>query len=257
MTTLGQVKINGEYDLIDTSDPDDSVDDEGVGTRWLNYTSGQSFVQTATDPAVWEQTDKALDFKVTAMLAPTFNRVFQLCWRALSRQRQSDIDTVPDSINRTTEYLLYTYTSLFADWTIDTDSIAVDDVDDISGSLEDFEYEDEVYIYGSSRNDGIHSIASVDGAGLTFAAPLVGTGERFLVSLVDTPEDLELIVGRMVWFDVEMRAKRYGLSSERIGTYSYNVGDRDVGGLRYPVDVVAGIDSYLNHGPIADVVTVP
>jgi hypothetical protein len=55
----------------------------------------------------------------------------------------------------------------------------------------------------------------------------------------------------MIYYDVVLRNDRLGLQTERIGTYSYTRTER-IGGVEYPTDVAAGIESYLNGGPIAD-----
>lgn len=251
MTTLGQVKLNGEYDVVDSFDPE--YEDIGIGTRWLNVDSGESFEQTDATPT-WVQIETALDAKIEQVRAATFKRVFRECVQTLAVQRQVALQESPDTITRNDLYYLSIYVSMYAEWTIATPSISSDD---IVGLLEDFEYEDYVWIQGSKRNDGLYSIESVDADGLTFDEALSGTADRFVVLLVTDPVDLDIIIGRMVWYDVTERAKRLGLSSERIGTYSYTLADELIGGLRYPTDVVAGIDSYLNAAPLVDVDYIP
>ena len=254
MTTRADVKIHGEYDWIATIDPTSSekAPAYAAGERWLNDVSGESFVLTDATSGTWTQIETALDAKITRVLAETYGRVLKECFPALMLQRQIALAESPGTITRTALYYLGTYTSLYALWTLSGSSIAVDDLDDIVGDLEDMEYEDEIYIYGSKRNDGRKTIASVDAAGLTFDQAIEGAEpDRFMVALIHVSAALDAIVGRMVWYDVTIRAQGLGTKSEKIGTYSYTKFDT-VAGIDYPRDVVAGLDSFLNAGPIAD-----
>lgn len=251
MTTLGQVKINGQYDTVSSVDPTtaEKAPDYEAGHRWLNLDTGESFVLSDAAAGTWTQIETSLDARINAVLPGTFKRVIDECIPRLCVTRQVALETAPDSITKTAFWYLQAYVSIFAEWTVSGASI---ESDDITGDLEDFEYEDAVYIYGSRRNDGVHTIESVDAEGLTFSDALIDPGSHALVLLVLIPVDLKFLIGRMVWFDVQLRAERFGLASERIGTYSYNVATETVGGMAYPADVVAGIGSYLDDSPIAD-----
>lgn len=250
MTTRADVKLNGEYEWIENADPTVAEKEPvySAGDRWLSLDSGNSFVLTDAAAGTWTRFETALDAKIDAVLAGTYKRIVAECWQAFATRRNVELEESPDTITRTALYYLNTYVAMYADWTIDGAEISSES---IVGSLEDFEYEDLVYIYGSKRNDGTHEIASVDAKGLTFDADLVGEGERFLVLLAKVPTDFDAIVARMVYYDVVIRPQRYGLQSERIGTYSYTASER-VAGIEYPSDIVAGLGSYLNAGPIAD-----
>jgi len=246
MTTRYQAKINGDYEIIQADTPATTFAD---GTRWLQTTTGDSYTLSS---GAWVQIETAIDAKIDLMLTPTYSRVVADCIASLSTQRHDELDEAPDTISYNSLWYLDAYVSVYADWTISGASISVDDADDIVGSVDDFEYEDYAYIYGSRRNDGVVQVESVDPAGLTFGETLVDGDDRFVVLMVAQPVDLDLIVGRMVYYDAVTRQSRGGLKSEKIGTYSYTIDDRLVGGLRYPPDVVAGIDNYLDAGPIAD-----
>lgn len=257
MTTRVQVKLNGNYDTITNADPVAQGPPQYLdGHRWLNNLTGDSFELTDADGIIWTQIETALDAKIDAALAPTFNRVFNECIPVLLRQRQVALDESPDTITRNDLYYLVTYISLYADWTIAGAAFSVDDVDDIVGDLEDFEYEDNVYIFGTRRNNGIKGIESVDAAGLTFDTVGVGTGDRAVIALADVPTDLELIVGRMIWYDIVLKLDGLGLSSEKTGTYGIVTQFR-LGSFQYPQDVVSGLDAYLSKSPIADQEWIP
>lgn len=246
MTTLYQVKINGTYDIIQGTTPATTFAD---GTRWLDSVTGLSYELSS---GAWVQIETALDAKINLMLDSTYSRVVADCIASLSTPRQAELEDAPDTISYNSLWFLNTYVSVYSDWTISGASISVSDADDIVGSVDDFEYEDYAYIYGSRRNDRVHQVESVDTAGLTFGSPLVDGDDSFVVLMVAQPVDLDLIVGRMIYYDVVTRPGRAGIVSERIGSYSYTLEDRMIGGLRYPSDVVAGIDTYLDSGPIVD-----
>jgi hypothetical protein len=246
MTTRYQAKINGGYDIIQADTPATTFAD---GTRWLQTTTGDSYTLSS---GAWVQIETAIDAKIDLMLTPTYSRVVADCIASLSTQRHDELDDAPDTISYNALWYLNAYVSVYADWTISGASISVTDADDIVGSVDDFEYEDYAYIYGSRRNDGVHQVESVDAAGLTFGATLVDGDDSFVVLMVAQPVDLDLIVGRMIYYDVVTRPGLTGIVSERIGSYSYTLEDRTIGGLRYPSDVVAGIDTYLDSGPIVD-----
>jgi hypothetical protein len=256
MTTLAQVKINGQYDRVEAVDPVDATDDIAVGTRWLNVATGESFEQTASGPSVWEQIELALDAQINQVLQPTYNRIISECRDALLKPRDEVLEESPATIAKTAYWYLTRYHSIYGDWVFSGATITIDgaDPDSIVGNLEDLEDGDEVFIIGSKRNDGVHTISTVDTAGLTFTANLSGTNnDRFVIALAQIPEDLNRIIGRMVYYDVELRNDRLGLQRESIGNYSYQLSDDAIiGGLSYPHTVAAGIDSYLGIGPIAD-----
>jgi hypothetical protein len=255
MTTRAEVKLNNEYEWIEEAEPTVAEKEPvySAGDRWLSLDTGNSFVLSDATAGTWTRIERSLDAKIDAVLAPTYKRIVAECWQSFATQRNVELETSPDTIARSALYFLNTYVSLYADWTIAGAAISSEE---IVGDLEDFEYEDLIYVYGSKRNDGTHEIASVDAEGLTFGAALVGNGERFLVVLVKVPADFDDILARMVYFDVVIRPERYGLQSERIGTYSYTQSER-VGGIDYPSDVIAGLGSYLTAGPIADVEYLP
>lgn len=255
MTTLGQVKINGNYDTIDDFAPtiSENAPAYSLGHTWLDMTSGLSYELTDADAGTWTRIEAALDYKIARRIAALYSAVASECAITFSRFRTDRVDDIPGSIRRTDFYLYATYVSVYADWTtISGTTISADSADDVAGDLEDFEYEDSVFVYGSKRNDGVKTIESVDAAGLTFAESVDGDGDRFLVLLISIPTEFDEIVGRMVWYDVTIRNSGLGIQSEKIGTYSYTRAE-SVAGIEYPADVVAGIGRYLNSAPPVDV----
>lgn len=262
MTTLGQVKLNRQYDRYENTDPVAGTDDIGVGRTWLNYTTGDAFQQTLEHPSYFIQIDHDFDAKASQILAPTYQRIINECRDALLSPRDEILDETPDSIRRTTYWYLNEYHSIYAPWMLSGASIETVSATalDIVGTLDDLEPGDEVFIIGSKRNDGLREILTVDAAGLTFTEALAGAGiDRFAIALANVPTDLNQIIARMIYFDLEYRPHRTGIQTERIGTYSYTLGGNEtmVAGLSYPIDIAAGIESYLGIGPIADAEEIP
>lgn len=254
MTTRAQVKINGDYDTIRTVAPTaaEKAPAYSNGHRWLETVDGKSYVLSDETAGTWTQIETGLDAKIETLLPGVYKRVLGECWAALSIQRHDALTDQPDTISTTDWWYLRTYVSVYADWTVSGASISVTDADDITGSVDDFEYADTAYVIGSRRNNGAYDVESVDTAGLTFGDMLNSGDDRFVVMMIDIPTDFDQVVGRMVWYDVELRNKRFGLTSEKIGSYSYNLDTVRVGGLQYPRDVASGIETYLSAGPIAD-----
>jgi len=253
MTTKATVKLNGQYDYLQPVDPTVAENEPQYtnGQRWLNTVSGDSFDLIDQVAGTWQQIEQSLDTRIDQILPGTYARIIAECRDATLRPRDSLLQDSPDSITKTAYWYLLEYISLYADWTITGASISADH---IVGDLADLLPGDQVWIIQSRRNEGLHTIATVDASGLTFTNPLDGTTERFLVALAQIPADLDTIIGRMIWFDLTIRPERLGLSGERIGSYSYTVSD--IGGRSYPTDVTSGIDSYLGTGPIVDVTEV-
>jgi hypothetical protein len=258
MTTLGTVKLNGSYDWIMARAPlasDDGASGYAVGDRWLDYVTGLSYrCDDATGGlAIWSQIEQSTDNKINLALARTQASVLAQCVPTILVLRQSRLTGVsPDEIARYDYELLLQYVSTFASWTFAEESgeteITPADADEQSGAFSVFEVGDEIVIRGSRRNDGIYPVAGITDTALTITGELIGSGDTGLIALADVPAELEAIIGRMIWYDTQLRGKRLGLNSESIGTYSYVNGFR-FGALSYPVDVVAGLETYFSTAP--------
>ena len=255
MTTLAQVKINGNYSYLEQTAPtvnDDSTAGFVVGETWLDLTDGLSYQAADVTPgaAVWNRIEAALDTRINLILDNTYARIAFECIRGFAIFRNEQYDTGPDTINKEDLALYKLWISIYAQWTI---AGTVLTSTDIAGFLTDLNAGDEVQLLAGQRNSGLRTIASVQTNGITLTGdPLVGATDRLLILQQVIPTDFDQIVGRMVYYDVVRRDEITGpFQSERIGTYSYTIGDNFyIGGLYYPKNVAYGLDSYLSAGPL-------
>ncbi len=58
------------------------------------------------------------------------------------------------------------------------------------------------------------------------------------------PSAVELIISKMIYYDIFQRGESTMLKSENIGNYSYTTDDYIIGGLVYPKDIVYGLELY-------------
>ncbi len=107
--------------------------------------------------------------------------------------------------------------------------------------------DDEIYLYGSYRNDGYYNILSVSTTTVTIdstesvIAEL--SGASVLMSLVSWPVSIPYVAAQMVKYDYDDRPKRVsGLASQSLGPRSESY--TDVGGMTYPEDLAAMLDQY-------------
>ena len=97
------------------------------------------------------------------------------------------------------------------------------------------------------RNDGYYTVVDITGTGpyviqvdRTLRDEDIGRTTYFFY--INYPQGLEQIVNSMIIYDVYDRTKVQGLKSERIGTYSYTMGDVSASG--YPADITSALMGY-------------
>lgn len=110
-----------------------------------------------------------------------------------------------------------------------------------------FAQSDEIYLYGSYRNDGYYTILSVSTVTITVATTesVVAelSGASILVSLVNWPISIPYVAAQMVKYDYDDRpARSGGLASQSLGPRSESYSD--VGGMPYPNDLASMLDQY-------------
>jgi hypothetical protein len=112
---------------------------------------------------------------------------------------------------------------------------------------EGFAAGDEIYIYGSIRNDGYYEVSSVSSGTMTLVtgSSVVAekSGASIMVSLVQWPRDVQYAAAQMVKFDYDDRKSRTGVTSRSLGPFSESYAD---GGLAYgyPDDVLQNLTPY-------------
>ena len=112
---------------------------------------------------------------------------------------------------------------------------------------------DEIYIYGSYRNDGYHTIESISGLSviITSATSVIAekVGKPILVSVVQWPRTLAYLAAQMIKYDYDDRPNQEaGVKSKTLGPYSVSL----VGGggienktpFGYPAELVDGLSVY-------------
>lgn len=63
------------------------------------------------------------------------------------------------------------------------------------------------------------------------------------VKIMAIPQDFELAISQMIFYDVFTRGTVDGLKSESVGNYSYTKDDITVGTLAYPKALISGLDA--------------
>lgn len=84
---------------------------------------------------------------------------------------------------------------------------------------------DEIYLYGSHRNDGYKTISTISGVTMTLATTSTVVSEysiaSILVSLVHWPDQIANIAAQMISYDIDVRKTReQGITSRTLGPFS-------------------------------------
>jgi len=106
---------------------------------------------------------------------------------------------------------------------------------------------DDVFIYGSYRNDGYATVDNVDGETLTLTSAVSVidelSGRSILVAVVKWPLEVKKIAARMIAYDYDVRPKRKGLTSRSLGPLSESFGEQmDDDG--YPLSITESLSKY-------------
>ncbi len=106
----------------------------------------------------------------------------------------------------------------------------------------DFKAGDNIIITGSIRNNGYYTITGITDTEITVEEDLIDENEYMYIYLVIYSKSVSNIAARMVGYDVLERGEAQGVESERIGSYSVKY--RDICGVGYPQDIVAGLTRF-------------
>jgi len=95
--------------------------------------------------------------------------------------------------------------------------------------VEGFMAGDEIYVYGSFRNDGYFVVGSVTTTTLTVSSAdtIINepSGRSILVTVVQWPDALRYIAAQLLKYDYDDRGSRtIGVNSETLGPYSVSYG---------------------------------
>lgn len=250
--SLTDVKINNDYEHIKTIAPTVAEKEPLYlnGERWLNTTDGLSYELQDQVAGTWIQIEQNYDTKINRVKENTFLTVIRDLSNYFIVNRNGDFSEnyetqdLPDFFTRENIYQLFQFESVWSDFTFDSAGKTITVGNDLLGSLTNsFKIGDCLLISGSRRNDGYYSIANVTSTVITVNEDLVDGSANCFSFLTDVPDALIEIVGRMIHYDIYVRSNRAGLKSERVGTYSYTLGDSG-NNLGYPYDIVSGLNAY-------------
>lgn len=85
--------------------------------------------------------------------------------------------------------------------------------------------------------------ATVTDGVITLDNPLFNPDVKYTYYLMAVPQDFELAISQMIFYDVFTRGTVDGLKSESVGNYSYTKDDVTVGTLAYPKALISGLEA--------------
>ena len=91
--------------------------------------------------------------------------------------------------------------------------------------------------------DNFVSYATVTDGVITLDNPLFNPDVDYTYYIMVLPQDFELAISQMIFYDVFTRGTVDGLKSENIGNYSYTLEDTYIGSLAYPKALISGLDA--------------
>lgn len=221
-------KYQGEYDGISISEPDSSYD----SSRGYSI----SFRLLVSDGTQWVCTDDTIGAAVWAMnTTDSFEIHSQL------KSVTESLCKYLDNYFRAKQTLLGIGNLIFTQPAEITTDAIVDFTDYFIGK-------DCLWISGASRCDGAYTVAAVDAGSITVSQQLPFTvSDDMLIKMFASsfPYGLQEASAAFVAYDLwERKETANGLTSESIGSYSYNKELFDISGVGYPSDMVAALSPW-------------
>ena len=87
------------------------------------------------------------------------------------------------------------------------------------------------------------SYVTVEGETVTSDNPRFNPDINYFYYPMYLPQDVEIAISKMMYYDAFTRGEVDGIKSENIGNYSYSLEEVTVGTLAYPKELVAGIEN--------------
>lgn len=87
------------------------------------------------------------------------------------------------------------------------------------------------------------SYVTVDGETVTSDNPRFNPDINYFYYPMYLPQDVEIAISKMMYYDAFTRGEVDGIKSENIGNYSYSLEEVTVGTLAYPKELIAGIEN--------------
>jgi len=250
LSSLTDAKINGDYEVIDSTAPagtDNQAAGFDIGDRWLDTSTGYSYIfdSEALSVATWIRTNKALDNKLTYRLGKIEVEVLDyLNNRFYTRRLMPYTGDVDTDWLRGQEFTFLQYECAWSTWVFDSATKEISYTGDIyhSGLLTELEPGDKLFA-PSLRNAEYLTVVSVVAEVITVSETITDETYTGFIHLCRVPTNFTSAVGALAWYEVTQRGTP-GLSSEKIGTYSYSRDTSNIGGLAYPAELVSRLDAF-------------
>ena len=232
MIDLFSVKLNNEYDFIQTEIP------TGSGT-WLcsatngDYVKGYSY---EVIEGVATRIEQSKDYLINNSIYSTIesvcsylNNMFFVKNLAATFPMYWDCITLQD--------FPYDYNYIYTSGSLTFDNGKISPVSNINSG-------DLIFVYGQ-RNRFFSYATGIETNSVTVDNPaMVNTTEPATIFVSGLPQSVEKILAQMISYDVFDREAPTDLQSEHIGNYSYTKADYLIGSMAYPAEIVSGLESF-------------
>ena len=232
MIDLFSVKLNKDYDFIQTEVPADS------GT-WLcsatngDYVKGYSYevvegvatrIEQSKDylinNAIYSTIESACSYLNNMFFVKNLAATFPMFW---------DCITLQD--------FPYDYNYIYTSGSLTFKDGVISPVNNINAG-------DLIYVCGQ-RNRFFSYVTGIETNSVTVDnTAIVNTTEPAVIFVTGLPQSVEKIIAQMISYDVFNREAPNDLQSEHIGNYSYTKADYLIGSMAYPSEIVSGLESF-------------
>ena len=232
MIDLFSVKLNNEYDFIQTEIP------TGSGTWLCSATNGDYVKGYSYDvvEGVAARIEQSKDYLINNSIYPTIesvcsylNNMFFVKNLAATFPMYWDCITLQD--------FPYDYNYIYTSGSLTFDNGKISPVSNINAG-------DLIYV-GGQRNRFFSYVTGVEENSVTVDnTAMVNTTEPAAIFVSGLPQSVEKIIAQMISYDTFDREAPTDLQSEHIGNYSYTKADYLIGSMAYPSEIVSGLESF-------------
>ena len=247
---LVDVKINLEWEWVEATAPTVAEKEPTYvdGDRWLDTSTGFSYVLQDQAAGTWARTFKAQDNKFSLIAQNVEDNAFAYLSTIFPALRNEDYTgDLFGNFSREEKLFFLRTESVFSVWDIDsaTKTLTVDSDSALYGDTSVFQAGDKIYL-STGRNKGFLTVVSTTATSVTVSETLIDETDReAFLTLAAVPDAIDGIIGAMIYYDIYIRAgSSPGLKSEKIGTYSYTKESFSVAGRKYPSEVAGELDQY-------------
>lgn len=205
MIDLFSVKLNNNYDEIGAT-PTIENGTFLCDTTSENYTRGYSYQITNSNA---ERIEAAQDYKIKNAIYPTIQSVCEWLNNYFLCKPKNKCE--------------------YNDWFCNGDR--------------DIKTNDLLFCVLKSSGFSFVGYATVMDNNITIDNPLWNAENKYQYHIMHVPQDFELAISQMIFYDVFTRGTVDDLKSESVGNYSYSKEDVHIGSLAYPSALVAGLEA--------------